>query len=887
MCSVCYLMIPRVTGEYQQRGNMAAFLCMHVLGSVLLFETVLAATTVAPNITSNVGGSETASLSTTPKPTRIYNGVQCELIPSDSKLSDALSEAKESGTKLIKFNLKITGSHGDIFTNDSDLFRPNMWIKTTSTQGRSLLMLDDNFEVLSLSLLGIGVATIDVELDEKPLGCVTLLTTEQRVNLTRYLVVNDFRLPGPGEKSLSLNKDELICNMRIVPESGRANFLHHCCHIDSQGDTFCEDVHPDIWINVLLTCILIIKVLVVLYSPSFIPETLYRDKYTATDYAYPFPGHNERIRIVTTSRDDVYPTEIPRIRLSKFEGLNTLKKSLTELQVDKIYELTKIHLSVEAGKLLSDNYVPVSVVKMIYDNVFRCQIRRIPFLKSCCDAALCGFINVCKVFTWFRCMRVFAQLILLCLLAVPWIIRLVVYYAYESDIIEEKRQAAERLKTGIPLNSSFILYLTPLHWIFFVVYTIVLIDFFVYGVLKKSMKKKLKFILRTSLQGMNGRSNFSAYGWTIGLALLPFKRFGLLGFLLVPLYWILPLPIVLPLLAFYTFPALNFSIRLFIFVCPDSVVHSFKKLFNFMKQILNLNNIDDEEFRGKAEMTTTKLFIHLFIIIICLTSFWSLTFLLMECLSFFVEVGVYTLMGIIVNSLATMKYVTVLFLIGWYAKTSLNEVYEKYLAYHKIIRGQLLTMKHDEMKTIGRYDPDVQESTTFRVQSSNGADGSSSGIGLGMVDGSLKWKTKGLLVFLNNMDRSFTPEKFFFETIKMNHDGCPGKLWKNTLAAFYSFVKIMVFLFFVVLVVLAFGTQISTTNQMLATLAGGFIPFVFRKFFMSGSGSLTVHTESIQFLAEFNKTIANYTQKWSVADRSLTVSTDQMNPPKQGWKRRR
>ncbi|XP_048252728.1 uncharacterized protein LOC125380976 [Haliotis rufescens] len=858
---------------------MALFLCVHVLWSVLLSETVFAATTVTSNITSNLGGSETTPVTTPSKPTRIFNDGHCELISSDSKIYDELSEALKSSMKLITFNMKITGSHGDMFTaNGSDLFRPNLWIRSTSRQGRSLLMLDDNFEVLSLSLLGIGVTTLNVELEEKPSGCMTLLTNEQRANVTRYLVVNDFSLPGPGEKSRSLNKDELICNMRIVPESGRANFVYHCCHIDSDGNMFCEDVHRDLWINVLLTCILIIKVLVVLYSPSFIPETLYRKKFTATDYTYSIPSHNERIKIVTTSRSNVYPSEIPRVKFGKLEGLNTLKDSLTKLQTDKIYELSDIHLSVESGKLLSDNYVPVSVVKMLYENVFRCHIRRIPFLKSCCDAGMCDFTNGCKVFTWYRCMRIFAKLVLLGLLAVPWIIRLIVYYTYEADIAEQKRQAAERLETRMQFNGSFIQYLTPLHWFFVAVYIIVLVDFFVYGIVKQSMKNRFKFILRKSLQGMRERSDFSAYGWTIGLALLPFKRFGIIGFLLVPLYWIIPLPIVVPLLAFYTFPALNFSIRLFIFVCPHSVVNSFKKLFNFMKQTLNLKDIDDEEFGGRTDKTKTEVLICLFIIIVCLTSFWSLTFLLMECLTFFVEVGVYTLMGIIVNSRATMQYVTVLFLIGLYAKTSFNAVYEKYLTYHKIIRGQLLSLKHDEMKEIAKGDPDAQENTVFRVRSSDATADNTSGIGLDMTDGSLRWKTKGLLVFLNSMDRSFTPERFFFETINMNHDGCPGKLWKNTWVAFYSFMKIMVFLFFVVTVVLAFGTQFSTTNQMLATLAGGFIPFVFRKFFISGSGSLTVDTESIMFLAEFNKTIAEYTQKWSVADKRLTVSVDEVNP---------
>ncbi|XP_046568120.1 uncharacterized protein LOC124276534 [Haliotis rubra] len=859
---------------------MAVCRCIHVVCALLMFRSVIAATTASSNTTTNVTTVTTALNSTTVTTATTADAGTCEFFLTNSKTRDELSEALKSGIRMIKYNVRFKRYPADILlAKGGDLFRPNLWIRSTSRQGQSLLMLDDNFEMLSLSLLGIGVVLMNVELDEKPSGCMNQLTSVERENMTRYMVFNDFKLPGPGEKSESLSKGERICNMRIVPIDDTANFVYHCCHIDPDGQEICEDVHRDVWINVLLICIILIKVLVVLYSPLFVPDTFYRKKFTATEYVYNIPQDKKKkkIKIVKTMYPGSYTSENPPIRLEELEGLEYMKLSLNSLQVDKIYDLKlhRIQLLVKARKLLSETYVPVSVTKMIYENIFRCKMRNLPSLKPCCDTGICGVIDVgCKVLTWFRCLRIFAKMILIGLLAVPWIIRLVMYFTYEAVIVEEKNAAADRFQTGMHFHGSFTLYLTPLHGLFVAIYIIVSIDSFAYGLLGKTMKNRFKFILRKCLRDMRERSRLSAYGWAVALALLPFKRFGLVGFFLVPLYWIILLPIMIPILAFYTFPALNLSIRLiihlFLFMCPNKVLDRFNKMSENMANVknnLNLKDIgDEEEFQGKENMSKKEVCIQLCIIIMCLTSFWSLTFLLMECLSFFVEVGVYTLMGIIVNAGATLQYVTVIFLIGMYAKNAFGGVHAKYLAYHKIIRGQLLGRKQDEMKKTARQEADVQENSVFRVQSSYNAADNTSGIGIEVKDGSLRWKTEGLLVFLSSMDQPFTPEKFFFETINMNYCGCPGKLWQNTVNAFYNFMKIMVFLFFVVIVVLAFGNQFSTTNQMLATLAGGFVPFVFRNFFMKGGASFTVDTGSIQFVTEFERTIAAFTQKWFVSD---------------------
>ncbi|XP_071083707.1 uncharacterized protein [Haliotis cracherodii] len=808
------------------------------------------------------------------RPKTFHDG-KCDFFLADSNIQDELIEVFENGVKVIKFNVKFKDYHDDVLTaKGGDLFRPNLWVRSPSSEGLRLLMLDDNFEMLSLSLLGIGVVEMDVKLDEKPYGCMNGLTSEQRVNRTRQILLKDFQLPGSSEKSGSL-KTEYICNMRIVPVDNRANFAYHCCHMDPDGFEICEDIHYDLWVNVLLTCILVLKILVVLYSPSFIPEPLYRRRFIATDYTYFIPRSNERITIVKSTGEN-YPNDIPRIRLQKLKRLEKLKNSLDQMQVDRIYELDRIHFSVESRKLLAENYVPVSIMKMIYDNIFRCKIRSLASLKPCCDAGICNIIaSGTNVLTWFRCLKYFAKMILLCLLVIPWVIRLVVYYTYEAVMIEEKHKAAERLKTGLQFHGSLTHYFTPVHGMFVVMYIIASIDYLTYGFLRKTMKNRFKFVLRKCLQDMREQSSSNIYGMAVALALVPFERFGIFGFLLVPLYWIILLPVMAPILAVYTFPALNLSIRLFVFVCPDVVVNCAKKVFDFMKMKLDLK--DSVMFQRKEYFPKKIVCIHIGIILMCLSSFWSLTFLLMECISFFVEVAAYTLIGIIVNSDAALQYITVIFLIGMYAKTSFGGVHSKYLEYHKIIRGQLLSRKQDEMKRTARQDSDIQGNTVFRIQNVHNAAENTSGIKAEVKDGRINWKTKGLLVFLNSLDQPFTPQKFFFETVNMNYFGCPGKLWQNTLYAFYDFMKIMVFLFFVLVVVLAFGTQFSTTNQMLATLAGGFVPFVFQNFFMKGSGSFTIDTESVQFVAEFNHTIERYTQKWHIADKSLFASASESN----------
>ena len=135
-------------------------------------------------------------------------------------------------------------------------------------------------------------------------------------------------------------------------------------------------------------------------------------------------------------------------------------------------------------------------------------------------------------------------------------------------------------------------------------------------------------------------------------------------------------------------------------------------------------------------------------------------------------------------------------------------------------------------------------------------------------DGKPMWSTSSLLMFLDRQDTPYTPEKFFYDAITLNYCGAPGPLYLQFLRAFWSFARILLFLFFVFVVVMAFGDaySVSTTNQLLATVAGGFIPFLFRYVFAPAGGVPSLYTESVQFRAQFHQAINRFMQNWPVYD---------------------
>ena len=177
-------------------------------------------------------------------------------------------------------------------------------------------------------------------------------------------------------------------------------------------------------------------------------------------------------------------------------------------------------------------------------------------------------------------------------------------------------------------------------------------------------------------------------------------------------------------------------------------------------------------------------------------------------------------------------------------------------------------MVRTEIDSIARTEELDQENTALRVQGDMATPTDKPPVTLRVRDGRPRWSTSSILLFLDSKDTPYTPEKFFRDTIDLNYCGCPGQLYVNILTALWNFLKIIIFLMFVFVVVMAFGSaySVSSSNQLMATVAGGFIPFVFTRFFSRGNHAASVDPDSVQFKTQFHTVINSYEQNWPVFD---------------------
>ena len=177
-------------------------------------------------------------------------------------------------------------------------------------------------------------------------------------------------------------------------------------------------------------------------------------------------------------------------------------------------------------------------------------------------------------------------------------------------------------------------------------------------------------------------------------------------------------------------------------------------------------------------------------------------------------------------------------------------------------------MVRTEIDSIARTEELDQENTALRVQGDMATPTDKPPVTLRVRDGRPRWSTSSILLFLDSKDTPYTPEKFFRDTIDLNYCGCPGQLYVNILTALWNFLKIIIFLMFVFVVVMAFGSaySVSSSNQLMATVAGGFIPFVFTRFFSKDNQDATLDPDNVHFKTQFHNAINSYEQIWPVCD---------------------
>lgn len=79
---------------------------------------------------------------------------------------------------------------GPLFSSPDVVFRGDHWVRVTSSAGRSLLHLDDNYRVLSLGTLSIRTTHVTITVSDVPEGCLMERSEEDRKRSIRILLLN-------------------------------------------------------------------------------------------------------------------------------------------------------------------------------------------------------------------------------------------------------------------------------------------------------------------------------------------------------------------------------------------------------------------------------------------------------------------------------------------------------------------------------------------------------------------------------------------------------------------------------------------------------------------------------------------------------------------------
>ncbi|CAG2255879.1 unnamed protein product [Mytilus edulis] len=475
-----------------------------------------------------------------------------------------------------------------------------------------------------------------------------------------------------------------------------------------------------------------------------------------------------------------------------------------------------------------------------------------------------------------------------------WIVRLHFFFEYEESERKQRQDAASQRNLGLTYTGNLTWYLTPIHTTFIVCYCIFVVDVLLFGIISGQVKQTLQRVMRKCLRDMREISKRSAIGWSVQILLQPFKHCGIFGIFFAWIYYIPAIPIVILTVAFYCFPTINVLVRLVIYFvayflpygrngltercCLKSI-----QLWRYIHKVFRMDILTSQESIERPEKLSVKnKILQLIVIFACLLTISSFVLLAMECIVFLVEIVMYTLIGVIINSAYTLKYLSLVFLLGFYARDCFTTVTVEYLAFNKFLNGYLVDKMREKVENISMRGDVDQKNTAFQASLNDTKGSDDQPVHLTVTNDKLKWKINRLVLFLDKNDTPYITSKFFFDTCYLDQAGVPGPLVASLLRAMQRFIIICVFLFFVVIVILAFGDEygISATNQMFATLAGGFLPYILRWVLFKQPEPVTVDPNNLSFKSKFQRKIEEYQQNWEVSDIRIDSYPKKLIPTK-------
>lgn len=810
----------------------------------------------------------------------------CSLVPKFPDVRNKIATLANAGNKLVKINLEVVGDNGPLNdTYPGSIYNSHQWVISTSLTGNAMLMLKEYFDAMSLKTLGHGVASVSLTLIQIPEDCLEDAVAEDIENSVRLQFLNNFDV-----EENDLPDEAVICNSHIVKVGeSDGKLVYICCNKMLQNELQCSELKESVWFRLLFILITVLQVLIILYSPFLLPDSIYKAKTVFQKYVFETePGTFLKLNVKKIV--DNVDSGFIKTRKHSFTHLTSFKAHLKDLFPGRVYTLyvKAVDISVRGSKIIPEGNAPVGILQFISNFFVRCKLRfEIASVGDCCTQDICIMLPWKLVIPWYRCLGFVMTTVIAAVCASPWLLRIWFYNAHEKEVILHQQDVLERRNFTIPYTGNMLSYMSPSHSFYLGIYFLFSIEIVLYTCMPNSIKRKLKFTVRKCLRDMRDTPKQDACGLFAANMLLPLKKFGVLGCVLLPV-WLLILPLSLCLLALQILPIVNLSVRLLVnllyysakIIHPD-ICNTCQKpsqgklkmwIKNKLSSIVIVNNEEENNRRNQI--------IHAVSLIMSFVSMWLLLFIVIDCIAFYVECAVYAVVGFILNPRDTMKYVSLILLIAVYGNDCFSEVHRKYAAYSSAINAEVQIMVGDRVMEVASKTAKEQENTAFRVPAKTAVSER-----MHLVAGSerfLKWRIPRLSLFLDKADVPYIPKSFLFEMGKLNHYLCPGVIYQLYLRALLDFSFILIFLMFVFIVIFAFGQaqDISQGGQTIAALGSGFLPLVMRKFLFQSHAGFGVDKSNLKWKNMFTNAVQNYADRWNFEDIYVTHTEETDVTPK-------
>jgi hypothetical protein len=278
---------------------------------------------------------------------------------------------------------------------------------------------------------------------------------------------------------------------------------------------------------------------------------------------------------------------------------------------------------------------------------------------------------------------------------------------------------------------------------------------------------------------------------------------------------------------------------------------------------------------------------------------YSLLLMYAESIGFLVEGCMMTLLGAIVNATSTIRYVLLVFWVVLYCAYCYGMVYRKYARLNRklfqyIKNGMFdqlqrcVTMRHDQNKNTALkfltmteirqkdrnatiYFDSEEDLPSVRPKEKNPQSTKTTYLDtINYRHGHLHWTIHGLILFVDRRDTPRIPRALFHQICELEAPGCPGPIHKTLGRAVKQLALIIIFLvlMFLLMMILEEIAPISTTSELIITLATGFLPLILLFVLRDPEDDILLNDYS--FTGKVQQVIMAYRDTWAVYDLSFT-----------------